>query len=359
MKEKTFAGFKLGDLSARWTQLNSCKERNMKEVIVRCVLVSIVVLASFELGFSQTVTFYDDGFNSDRPVLIHAKIGKRSSNEYITLKNKSSNKIKVKIHTHSDLHFVHFIDDYDDSGHEITITLGVNSSYRLKCFVHLTSGNSKVYNDELGLDVSFYNRAGRRVKDEYFEIGFAAYLYKYGSSSMKFTRPSGYDAIMRGNLPARWKISDLPLKVYSNHRSYGFTNYDNVLQKAINTWNVAGRSVGLNVDFFKLTSSYGAATIHIDWSGRLVPPGAMGVAQPSSMRVGMLPLKNYQNLGAAGETLCQELCHLLGVLHSSYPNDMMNGTAHGHWHNLSEIALTSRDRQMLGWLYSRRRFHAF
>lgn len=337
----------------------SSKERIMKEVIVRGLLVLAIVLVSGELSFAQTATFYDDSFSWDRPVLFHAKIGERSDYEYIKLKNNSSYKIKISIHTHSDLHFVHFVDDAEESGHEITVSLGPNSSYKLKCFVHLTSGSSKVYNDELGLDVSYYNSTGRRVKDDYFEMGFTAYLYKYRSSSSSFTRPSGYDAIKVRNLPARWNIRDLPLKVYSNHRFYGFRDYDDVLQKAINTWNVAGRSIGLNVDFFKLTTSSRSAKIHIDWSGKNVPAGAAGVARPSSMSVGMRPLKYYPNLGSAGETLCQELCHLLGVEHSSYRNDIMNGTAHGHWHNLSEIAITSRDRQMLGWLYSLKRYHAF
>lgn len=175
-----------------------------------------------------------------------------------------------------------------------------------------------------------------------------------------FTRPVGYDYISVNGLPARWSISDLPLTIYSNHFQYGFSaGYNDVLEKAVNMWNAAGKSIGLNVNFFEVTNSPSNAEIQMDWSGRYVPNGALGVAYPQRNIIGMLPLNRYDNLSAAGETLCQELCHLLGVEHSDVQHDIMNGTAHGHWHDLSQIQITERDRQMLGWLYTRTNYYRF
>jgi hypothetical protein len=329
---------------------------------MRKIALLILVVAGCDLGFCQTVTFNADTYNSDKPLSIHGTIGQRSAYSYLSFINKSAYKVKIAIHTHSDFDFVHFVDDKGNTGHKITITLKPYGSYKLKSYAYMPSGTPQVYNDELGMDVLYYNTLGQSVKKAYFEVGFTAYLYE-GNSTTYFTRPTGYNAIMVGNLPARWNISDLPLSIYSNHSSYGYSNYDAVLQKAINVWNAAGKSIGLNVNFFSLTSNYSTADIKMDWSGKVIRESgmrnALGIAVPGRNIVGMWPLKYYSGLGQAGEVLCQELCHLLGLEHSSYRYDIMNGTARGHWHNLSKIQITERDRQMLGWLYTLDKYYAF
>ena len=331
---------------------------NIKMKSLIAIIISLIVSHS---SFSQTVTFDNNKiYWDDIPLIIYGSIGKKSQYQHLNFVNNTANTVYIWVHTHSDLDFVRFLYDDGNSGSKIKVTLSPYGGYTMMSYVYLRRGNSKIYNDELGLDVS-YNINNRSTGSAYFELDITAYLYKdHRTPSVIYNRPTGYHYIEVNGLPARWNKTDLPLTIYSNHTSFGFaSNYNKVLQKAVNLWNAAGKSIGLKVDFFETANSSWGADIQMDWSGRNVPRGALGVAYPGRNIVGMLPLNYYSGLGQTGEVLCQELCHLLGVEHSDERYDIMNGTAHGHWHDLSEIEITERDRQMLGWLYSLSRFYKF
>lgn len=195
------------------------------------------------------------------------------------------------------------------------------------------------------------------------------------SSSSTFYKPSGYSFIGYGyqevnsGSPMRWNKSDFPLVIYSNHASNGYaSDYGKLIQKALDMWNVTGNSIGINTTIFRMTNNRNSADIQMDWSGSVLRnaqlSSALGVAIPGENRVGMWSLRTYKSkfkmsLGDVGEVLVQELGHLLGPVHSEVRNDIMNGTAHGDFHELSEIKITDRDRQMLGWIYSQNRYSKF
>lgn len=88
-------------------------------------------------------------------------------------------------------------------------------------------------------------------------------------------------------------------------------------------------------------------------------PNTHGTAYPSDGLVGMWPLAHYRGPGLAGETLLQELCHMLGVAHSMVWADIMFEGMHSYNLDLSKLSVTARDRQMLGWLYSQTRYVSF
>lgn len=321
------------------------------------VIFSAIFFVNAVLSIAQSVTFNTNRYYYDnKPLLMSGNFGEWTNRQYVRFYNQSPYSITIVAHIHHHLTFIYFVDDDNKADHEININIPAGSSYTLNVIAKLSSGDPIVYNDKLGFDVRYQNNA-----TAYFELDASAYFYDNSdNTSTSFTRPVGYNYISVNGLPARWSISDLPLTIYSNHTQYGFSSdYNDVLEKAVNMWNAAGKSVGLNVNFFEVINSSSNADIQMDWSGMYVPNGALGVAYPQRNIVGMLPLHRYDHLGAAGETLCQELCHLLGVEHSNVKYDIMNGTAHGHWHDLSQIQMTERDRQMLGWLYTRTNYYRF
>jgi len=318
-------------------------------------------------AFAQSVTFYPSEVRYDQTTLLmNGTFGDWTNYQYVELSNKSGHQVTVSVHLHDELPFIYFVNSQNNAVREISVDMPANSTYTLKVIAKLASGRPVVYNDLLGLDILYENKGS-----SYIELKASAYFREKeashghhgdasntsGTSTGSFNRPSGYEYIAVNNQPARWNVDDLPLTMYSNHAAYGFPNdYSTVVQKAMSMWNAAGRSVGLTVDFFKMVNDPSRADIQIDWSGKVIKESgadnALGIAYPGRNLVGMWPFDRYNGIGAVGETLCQELCHLLGVEHSEVRYDIMNGTAHGEWHDLSEIEITSRDRQMLGWLYS-------
>jgi hypothetical protein len=369
----------------------------MKKILLLLSLFCFLISSN-----AQSVTFYNDGvIYDDEPLLMNGYLGDWTNYQYVDFVNKSGNTVQVEAHLHSDLDFIYFVDSENQAGQILEVTIPNNATYTLNVIAFLSGVEAIAYNDELGFEITYEdNRSG------YFELDASAYFYnKQGgssndhssngdtsgdhstagdsmgdnstsgntnngdssngnttttSSNKSFSQPKGYHFIDVNGKPARWKISDLPLTIYSNHASYGFaSDYTKVIKKAVNMWNNAGRSVGLEVGFFEYSSNSSNSEIQMDWSGKNVPGGALGVAYPEQNIIAMLPLAKYDNLGSAGEVLCQELCHLLGVEHSEVETDIMNGTAHGHFHNLSQIKITDRDREMLGWLYSQSDYYRF
>jgi len=320
------------------------------------LFVILLLVYSF-ISTAQSVTFTSNRYSYDnKRLLMFGDFGKWTNRDHITFYNRSTYNITIAAHIHDELEFIYFVDDANKAGHQINIALPAGTSYTLDVIAKLEEGEPIIYNDKIGFDVTYSNNT-----TAYFEMDASAYFYSNSDvTTVSSSKPAGYDYIAVNGKPARWALSDLPLKIYSNHLQFGYAeSYNAVLVKAVNTWNMAAKSIGLNVNFFEITNSPYSADVQMDWSGRFVPNGALGVAYPQRNIIGMLPLNRYDHIGAVGETLCQELCHLLGVEHSEVRYDIMNGTAHGHWHDLSQIQITQRDRQMLKWLYSQTDYYRF
>jgi hypothetical protein len=327
----------------------------VKKASLFLTLLLIGILAS-----AQSITFNRQTIEwDDQALVLESQIGKTSTYKNIHLRNRTPGKVTAKLHTHSPLNFVWFTANDGEHYNDVTITLGPNESAALDAFIYLKTGAPKIYNEDLGFDI-YYN--DKHVG--YVEMDLTAYFYSPssgGGNAGTASRPPGYEAwTPLGSTPMRPKTSDLPLKVYSNHASYIHSNdFEKTVRRSINIWNAAGKSIGLGKNIFKLTASPSNADFDIDWSGRGLPSGALGAAKLAGCNsrqcyidgISMLP-PTTRNLGQTCEILIQELGHLLGLGHSGSRDDIMNGSAHGHWHDLSEVDITARDRQMLQWLFS-------
>ncbi|GEM_PF-3546523 len=335
-------------------------------------LTTSFLLAIGLLVHAQSVIFYSDQIEyDDKPLLMNGNFGDWTNYQYVEFNNQSGNSVNISAHLHHHLNFIYFVDSRNNANNNIEVNIPPGQRYTLKVIAKLASGDPIVYNDQLGFDITYQNN-----QKGYFELNASAYFYHAnGSSSTSFTKPQAYGYIGYGytevnsGKPMRWSISDFPLTIYSNHTSCGFSNdYTKVIQKAFDLWNVTGNSIGINSKLFKLTNDYNNADIKMDWSGQVLKdtqkPNILGVAIPGKNIVGMWPLQTYQKyfrmtLGDVGEILVQELGHLLGPVHSEVKDDIMNGSAHGHFHDLSQIKITDRDRQMLGWIYSQNDYYRF
>jgi len=340
----------------------------MKKIITTLLLFCIGVTAN-----SQSVTFYNDQVRYDnKPLLMNGTFGSWTNSQYVEFNNQSGNSVSVNAHLHHHLNFIYFVDSENNADHNINITIPSGRKYTLRVIAKLSSGSPIIYNDQLGFDITYQDN-----RTSYFELNASAYFHNSngGSTSTSFSKPQDYGFIGYGykevnsGKPMRWNKNDFPLRIYSNHTSYGYSNeYTKIIQKALNMWNVTGNSVGISSDVFVLTTNYNNSDIQMDWSGQVLKntgkQNILGVAIPGQNVIGMWSLQTYKNyfnmgLGAVGETLVQELGHLLGPIHSEVRNDIMNGTSHGHYHDLSQIEITERDRRMLGWIYTRNDYYPF
>ena len=173
-------------------------------------------------------------------------------------------------------------------------------------------------------------------------------------------KPDRYEYVQKDSLPVRWDITCFPLKVYSKPRVGNKSKaYLHFICQATSIWNEVAQDIGLGVDFFQPVHDSLEADIRVDWSGRYVPFGAVGIAKLRLRIIGMLPKKQYKNKGEIIEMLLHELCHLLGVKHSKVANDIMFELAHSHDHEPSDVKASTRDRQMLAWLYAAKVYHSF
>lgn len=303
---------------------------------------------------SQSVTLQPANITyDDVTILMNTQYGQWADYNYVTFYNSSYQNIRISAHIHHHLQFIYFVNDQNAASHEININLPSNTSYRLKVTSKMQEGEPLVYNDLMGFDVTYGDgRTG------YFELRVSAYFYNTLVTSS--AKPDGYHFWGLNNTPRKIPGEHLPIKVYSNHLAMGVnSNWTQIIKKAIDTWNNAASTIELPNNFFEFTSNYSEAGLVIDWSGSGLPYNALGVAKLSEsnptyiMGVTMRPPGSDQ-YGRTAEILIQEMGHILGLEHSDYPNDLMNGTAHGHIHtDLAQVELTARDRQMLRWLYNR------
>ena len=322
------------------------------------LIINIVVVNAQSVIITNNGVLYDN-----KPLLMEGVFDEWTNSQYVQFVNKSDGNVYLQAHIHHHLSFIYFVDSDNHAGNSFSTSIPSGSKYSLRVISKLESGSPIIYNDQLGIDISYQDG-----HSDYFELKASVYFHNKNDvlTASEIARPNRYGYIGYGfkevstGKPMRWHTTDFPLVVYSNHTAFGYSEaYSAVIQKAMNVWNNAGISIGLNTTIFELSDNQSDVDIKMDWSGAFVPEGKLGVAMPGSKIVGMLPLHNYDGLGAAGETLLQELGHLLGPVHSDVRYDVMNGTAHGHWHDLTQIELTERDRQMLGWLYTQNDYHPF
>lgn len=325
------------------------KMHNLRNVFIFC----ISAMLTFP-GSAQSVILRPNHITyDDVTILMNAQYGQWADYNYVTFYNSSYQDIRITAHIHHHLQFIYFVDDQNMASHEINITLPVNSTYRLKVTSKMQNGDPLVYNDLMGFDVT-YGRGGTA----YFEINVSAYFYN--SLVTSNSRPDDYEFLGLNNVPRRIPNEYLPIKVYSNHLQMGVDNdWTQIIKKAIDTWNNAASTVELTNTLFEYTINYSQAGLFIDWSGSGLPYNALGVAKLSNsnptyiMGITMRP-PGSDHFGRTAEVLIQEMGHILGIGHSHYQDDLMNGTAHGHIHtDLAQVELTTRDRQMLRWLYNR------
>ena len=85
-------------------------------------------------------------------------------------------------------------------------------------------------------------------------------------------------------------------------------------------------------------------------------PDAQGTAYPSDGLIGMMPLGRFRSLARAGETLLQEMGHVLGLGHSEIGTDIMYHRARNYCPNLDLLAVSDRGKQMLIWLYNEKTY---
>ncbi len=328
--------------------------RWISRFVAVALLVAVVLASPLQ---AQTVTISEDGVRTDgKPILLVAPAGNSKANHvHLAIVNHRRANVCYKLRLRDGSKFVNFHGDHDvgDIAFPFAGELDGDNDRRDVFSAYLVKQEKRagIYHDEIGIEV--WDRGTNR-RLGYVEVCVIASVR---TRSFPRQRPEGYamwtnDA---GQLQ-RVRLADLPLRVYSNDPEQA-----RIVHRATSVWNEAGRNVGLEKDFFLHISDRRSADLTIDWSGRDLPRDAAGAAMlrisPSQTVIAGVVMRPASDEAKVGETLVQELGHLLGLEHSSAPNDIMAPTVHQHWHDsLKYVEVTQRDLSALWWLYQQPRY---
>ena len=219
-----------------------CDRRSHKSRNGRFIplVVALGVSAACITLQAQEITVTNSGVSwSGNTIMLSAPFGVDSEEQFIFVRNQTSSTITVIVHPHFDLNFIWFEYERGQEGNSARFTVPASQRFRLPFHSYMPNGTTKQYHDVLGFDILFADRR----PSTYYEIPVSAYLHHAGSAAAE--RPSGYEVWETANDQLRRvDASQLPLKVYSDHGHYGApAEFDDVFQRALNVWNVAGQSI--------------------------------------------------------------------------------------------------------------------
>lgn len=354
-------------------------------VLIKNILLLILWALSSATATGQKIEIYENEVRGvNRTFVMAGTLGKSTATNSLLVTNRTRQTLHIYARPHLDGDALYFIDKQGTSSRDYSLDLAPGRDGMLYLFGFLDQGSARICNGHLALAVTSVKADGSKGKPRTVKLPVAI-TFKAGNvkpgvkptpgaaSKTKKTnqqtpveatetgKPDRYEVITYQGQPMRWNLRQLPLKIYSDHGRTGdtATQYAAVVRRVVEIWNRVGRESELKLDFFKIVEKRDQADIRLDWTGRHLLPGAQGTAYPSDGLVGMMPLDHFPGLGRVGETLLQELGHMLGVGHSEVPQDIMFHRARNYSPDLAHLGVTARDKQMLIWLYKQNQYVAF
>lgn len=337
------------------------------------IVILFVVAPSVVLG--QTVVLDSNGLHADgKAINLRCALGyEGSEHAELTIVNRLGRDIRYRAHLHDPGEtFVRFHREDGLAGDLDGPPSGVLNTtddtrdifpvYALK-----REGRPGTFQDAVGVE-AWDAASGRRLG--YAEVPVVATFFERG---VKAARPAGFEMweIVPGRL-VRLRLTDLPLRVYSNHADLSDAtpqeaeSLARIAARALTVWNQAAGGAKLPPLFALVTDSR-QADITIDWSGDGLGGDVLGQARlvrgspvVADGAVMQRPSGNRPDAMIA-EDLLQELGHLLGLGHSQDGNDMMGQHQHAPDENrnhepLEFVQVTQRDLSALAWLYTQDEF---
>jgi len=355
------------------------------------LLVWFVIAFSITSVTGQTLLFYPNEVRGLNKIFtLKGSFGQSTEVKNLWLTNRTRQTLRIYASPHVDGEALYFTNEKTITSRNFSLQLAPGARGALQLFGYLDEGSARTCRGHLALAATPINPDGSKGQTRTVKLPVALTFAAPKSNPAQkpardvvakpacgtvakpnrtaevkpdpsaLAKPNRYEAVMHEGLPMRRHLHQLPLQVYSDHARTGDNalQYEMVARSAIEIWNNAGRQNGMTRDFFKIVQKRGQADIRIDWTGTQLLPGAQGTAYPSEGIIGMLPLQRYRDLGLAGKTLLHELCHMLGVAHSELRGDTMYDNVRSLHPELSKLSVSTRDRQMLAWLYKQTRYAA-
>lgn len=326
------------------------------------ILITVCVLPAASAAGQMLEFFPNEVRGQEKTFTLNGTAGESTMAKTLWLYNRTGYTLRVYAKPHVEYGVLYFFDGRKTI-HERSLEIAPGTKASIQLFGYLNSSTARNFTGYVALVTTVLNANGQPGLKNTVKlpvaVNFKTPSDKSAPPASKIgAKPDRYEAIMMGAMPVRWHLKHLPLKVYSKHAHTGdtATQYDAVVQRAVVVWNKVGRDNGMDRDFFRIVHRSKGADIQVIWTGQYLLPGSIGTAYPSEGRIGMIPLDRYGGLGKAGETLMQELCHMLGVAHSEIRMDIMFAGGHSHSPELAKLSVTERDKQMIAWLYSQIRY---